>query len=204
MLKEKINKYINIQMGLVLSRAGTKKAGDPDEKFNKHMYKSITLRSIDEFGKINLNFCDKFICDVELTERYLTKENDILIRLFTPMKACLIDKSQTNLVVPSQFAIIRINENYTKRVLPEYIHLIMQNKDFINQVEKLEEGFQLRSIKTSSIENVEITIPSIEKQEKLIKIAELMNKKEVLYNNLFEQQKLQNEIILNNLIKGDK
>ena len=79
----------------------------------------------------------------------------------------------------------------------------MQNKDFINQVEKLEEGFQLRSIKTSSIENVEICIPTLQKQNKLIEIAKLMKRKENLLSKLLEQQKIQNEIILEKLIKGE-
>ena len=79
----------------------------------------------------------------------------------------------------------------------------MQNKNFTNQVEKLEEGFQLRSIKISSIENVEICIPTLQKQEKLIEIAKLMKRKENLLSKLLEQQKIQNEIIQEKLIQGE-
>ena len=79
----------------------------------------------------------------------------------------------------------------------------MQNKNFTNQVEKLEEGFQLRSIKISSIENVEICIPTLQKQNKLIEIAKLMKRKENLLSKLLEQQKIQNGIIQEKLIKGE-
>ena len=79
----------------------------------------------------------------------------------------------------------------------------MQNKNFTNQVEKLEEGFQLRSIKISSIENVEICIPTLQKQDKLIEIAKLMKRKENLLSKLLEQQKIQNEIIQEKLIQGE-
>ena len=123
--------------------------------------------------------------------------------MFSPLKTCLINDSQENIVVPSQFGIIRLNDNAKNNILPEYLQLVMQNKDFINQVEKLEEGFQLRSIKTSSIENVEICIPTLQKQNKLIEIAKLMKRKENLLSKLLEQQKIQNEIIQEKLIKGE-
>ena len=110
---------------------------------------------------------------------------------------------QENIVVPSQFGIIRLNNAAHKYILPEYLQLIMQNKDFINQVEKLEEGFQLRSIKTSSIGKVEIYIPILQKQQKLIEIAKLMKQKENLISKLLKLQKIQNEIIQEKLIKGE-
>ena len=210
MKKVKLKDIVNIQMGLVLSRAGAKQLElikqNVMEKISTnetYQYKTVTLRSIDEQGNLDEDQCDDFISKDKLTDRYLTVKNDILIRLFSPLKTCLINDSQENIVVPSQFGIIILNDNAKNNILPEYLQLVMQNKDFINQVEKLEEGFQLRSIKTSSIENVEICIPTLQKQNKLIEIAKLMKRKENLLSKLLEQQKIQNEIIQEKLIKGE-
>ena len=210
MQKVKLKDIVNIQMGLVLSRAGAKQLElikqNVMEKISTnetYQYKTVTLRSIDEQGNLDEDQCDDFISKDKLTDRYLTVKNDILIRLFSPLKTCLINDSQENIVVPSQFGIIRLNDNAKNNILPEYLQLVMQNKDFINQVENLEEGFQLRSIKTSSIENVEICIPTLQKQNKLIEIAKLMKRKENLLSKLLEQQKIQNEIIQEKLIKGE-
>lgn len=210
MKKVKLKDIANIQMGLVLSRAGAKQPElirqNVMEKISTnetYQYKTVTLRSIDNQGNLVETQCDDFISKDKLTDRYLTVKNDILIRLFSPLKTCLINDLQENIVVPSQFGIIRLDNGAHKYILPEYLQLIMQNKDFINQVEKLEEGFQLRSIKTSSIGKVEICIPILQKQQKLIEIAKLMKRKENLLSKLLEQQKIQNEIIQEKLIKGE-
>lgn len=210
MKKVKLKDIANIQMGLVLSRAGAKQLElikqNVMEKISTnetYQYKTVTLRSIDDQGNLVEDQCDDFISKDKLTDRYLTTKNDILIRLFSPLRTCLINDLQKNIVVPSQFGIIRLNDNVQKDILPEYLQLVMQNKDFINQVEKHEESFQLRSIKTSSIENVEIFIPTLQKQKKLIEIARLMKQKEILLSKLLEQQKIQNEIIQEKLIKGE-
>lgn len=210
MKKVKLKDIADIQMGLVLSRVGAKQLEfikqNVMEKFSVseiYKYKAVTLRSINEQGNLDEGQCDDFISKDKLTDRYLTVKNDILIRLFSPLKTCLITDLQENIVVPSQFCIIRLNEDTQKSILPEYLQLIMQNRNFVNQVEKLEEGFQLRSIKTSSIENVEIYISTVQRQKKLIEIAKLMKRKENLLSELLGQQKIQNEIIQEKLIKGE-
>lgn len=210
MKKIKLKDIANIQIGLVLSRVGAKrleliKQNGAEKMLANEMckYKTVTLRSIDAQGNLDIGQCDDFISKDKLTERYLTVKSDILIRLFSPLKTCLISDLQENIVVPSQFGIIRLDDNVKNNILPEYLQLVMQNKDFINQVEKLEEGFQLRSIKTSSIENVEICIPTIQRQKKLIDIARLMKRKEILLLDLLEQQKIQHEIMQEKLIKGE-
>ncbi|MCD7779470.1 MAG: hypothetical protein LUH05_02215 [Candidatus Gastranaerophilales bacterium] len=210
MKKVKLKDIANIQMGLVLSRAGAKQLELIKQNLIEKVsgsetfkYKAVTLRSIDDHGNLNEDQCDDFISKDKLTDRYLTVKNDILIRLFSPLKTCLINDLQENIVVPSQFGILRLKDNAQNDILPEYLQLVMQNKSFTNQVEKLEEGFQLRSIKTSSIENVEICIPTLQMQNKLIEIAKLMKQKEDLLSKLLEQQKIQNEILQEKLITGD-
>ncbi len=210
MKKVKLKDIANIQMGLVLSRAGAKQLELIKQNLIEKVsgsetfkYKAVTLRSIDDHGNLNEDQCDDFISKDKLTDRYLTVKNDILIRLFSPLKTCLINDLQENIVVPSQFSILRLKDNTQNDILPGYLQLVMQNKCFTNQVEKLEEGFQLRSIKTSSIENVEICIPTLQIQNKLIGIAKLMKQKEDLLSKLLEQQKIQNKILQEKLITGD-
>lgn len=210
MKKLKLKDIANIQMGLVLSRAGAKQlelikqdVAEKVSQINAYNYSVITLRSINDYGNLDSSQCDNFISKGKLTDRYLTLKNDILVRLFTPIKSCLITEEDTNIVIPSQFAVVRIKEQFLNKILPEYLQLVMQNNDFTNQIQKIEEGFQLRSIRTSSIENVEINIPSIENQLKFIAISKLMKRKEELLSELSDQQKKQNSIILEKLIKGE-
>lgn len=210
MKKFTLNQIVEIQAGLVLSRTGAKQlelikrnVAEKVSDITVRKYKAITLRSITDVGILDLSQCDDFDSKEEISDRYLTHNNDILVRMFTPLKCCLINSEEENLVVPSQFCILKLKESFRNIILPEYLYLVMRNKDFSKQVQKLEEGFQLRSIKTSSIAKIKINIPDIATQEKLINVSNLIIRKEKLMSELIIQEKLYNEAILEKLIKGE-
>ncbi len=210
MRKFTLNQIVEIQAGLVLSRTGAKQLElikrNVAEKVSGiivRKYKAITLRSITDVGILDLSQCDDFDSKEEISDRYLTHKNDILVRMFTPLKCCLINSEEENFVVPSQFCILKLKESFRNIILPEYLYLVIRNKDFSKQVQKLEEGFQLRSIKTSSIAKIKINIPDIATQEKLINVSNLIIRKEKLMSELIIQEKLYNEAILEKLIKGE-
>ena len=210
MRKFTLNQIVEIQAGLVLSRTGAKQlelikrnVAEKVSDITVRKYKAITLRSITDVGILDLSQCDDFDSKEEISDRYLTHNNDILVRMFTPLKCCLINSEEENLVVPSQFCILKLKDSFRDIILPEYLYLVMRNKDFSKQVQKLEEGFQLRSIKTSSIAKIKINIPDIATQEKLINVSNLITRKEKLMSELIIQEKLYNETILEKLIKGE-
>lgn len=210
MKKFTLNQIVEIQAGLVLSRTGAKQlelikrnVAEKVSDITVRKYKAITLRSITDVGILDLSQCDDFDSKEEISDRYLTHNNDILVRMFTPLKCCLINSEEENLVVPSQFCILKLKDSFRDIILPEYLYLVMRNKDFSKQVQKLEEGFQLRSIKTSSIAKIKINIPDIATQEKLINVSNLITRKEKLMSELIIQEKLYNETILEKLIKGE-
>ena len=210
MRKFTLNQIVEIQAGLVLSRTGAKQlelikrnVAEKVSDITVRKYKAITLRSITDVGILDLSQCDDFDSKEEISDRYLTHNNDILVRMFTPLKCCLINSEEENLVVPSQFCILKLKDSFRDIILPEYLYLVMRNKDFSKQVQKLEEGFQLRSIKTSSIAKIKINIPDIATQEKLINVSNLIRRKEKLMSELIIQEKLYNETILEKLIKGE-
>ena len=210
MKKFTLNQIVEIQDGLVLSRTGAKQlelikrnVAEKVSDITVRKYKAITLRSITDVGILDLSQCDDFDSKEEISDRYLTHNNDILVRMFTPLKCCLINSEEENLVVPSQFCILKLKDSFRDLILPEYLYLVMRNKDFSKQVQKLEEGFQLRSIKTSSIAKIKINIPDIATQEKLINVSNLIIRKEKLMSELIIQEKLYNEAILEKLIKGE-
>ena len=210
MKKFTLNQIVEIQAGLVLSRTGAKQlelikrnVAEKVSDITVRKYKAITLRSITDVGILDLSQCDDFDSKEEISDRYLTHNNDILVRMFTPLKCCLINSEEENLVVPSQFCILKLKDSFRDIILPEYLYLVMRNKDFSKQVQKLEEGFQLRSIKTSSIAKIKINIPDIATQEKLINVSNLIIRKEKLMSELIIQEKLYNETILEKLIKGE-
>ena len=122
--KEIVSKDYKVQVkiganGKMIGSVTSSEIADVIEKVSDsetYKYKAVTLRSINDQGNLDEEQCDDFISKDKLTDRYLTIKNDILIRLFSPLKTSLINDSQENIVVPSQFGIIRINKNFQRDI----------------------------------------------------------------------------------------
>ena len=69
-------------------------------------------------GYINEELLEEFKANELISKDYITRKDDIIVRLTTPYTAVLIDESSAGLVVPSHFIIIRAREEY---VLPQYL-----------------------------------------------------------------------------------
>ena len=156
--------YIYIRSGDIFIKSYNRLYSQPPLCF----YQTIINNNI-----INKTFDDIYIiskdkknpvinCLLNQYKNIIYKQNDIKTDIGQLIKAYNIVGAVSTFIN----IIIRLNDNAKNNILPEYLQLVMQNKSFVNQVEKLEEGFQLRSIKTSSIENVEIYIPTVQRQKK--------------------------------------
>ncbi len=203
---EKLNRIADIQTGLVLARKGAKQLELIKEDISQQVslldtieYKAITLKSIDRLGNIDLNEVNTFQSSEELPAKYLTQENDIIVRLFTPVYSCIIKREHAGLVIPSQCAVIRI---YSNEILTEFLHLYLMQGNIEQQLAKNEISTQLRSIRTSCIGEVKIPVYSSKKQQKIVNISKLLLKKEQLLNELSQQQSIYNKAIIKSLIQN--
>jgi hypothetical protein len=82
-------------------------------------YRVLNLKCIADEGYINKKHIEIDEYPVGLKDDYLTSMGDILVRLSAPYTAVLIDQQDLcGIVVPSHFAIIRVDSRYA---VPEYI-----------------------------------------------------------------------------------
>ena len=209
MINLKIKDVATISSGVILSRFGAKQKAqinlcDKVSEIETKKYQAITLRAINEDGSVNLAECDNFESVDVLAERYLTQENDILLRMFSPVKACLITKEATGLVVPSQFSIIRMQKKEPElQILVEYLFVLMQQPYFCNQIERTSAGTVLKTITTGSVAEAEIKVPSFRKQEQIIDFYRLMQEQNKIEKQLQEARSSYYQGIFNRMIKGE-
>ncbi len=202
---KKIRDIADIHTGLVLSRKGAKQLELIPQDVSTQIsllkpieYKVISLRSIDRFGNINLKEVDEFQSIEKLPDKYLTQENDIIIRLFCPIYSCLIKKENKNILIPSQCAVIRLN---TSEIIPDFLQFYIMNGNIEQQMAKKEISTQLRSVRTSSIGELEIPIFSLKRQEQISKISELFLKKEQLLFELTKEESLYKKAMLKKILE---
>ena len=184
----------HIRTGLVTAR---KKASVIDKK--TFLYKSITLKSFNRNGQVSLENFDEFISKEEIKSDYLTKKNDILVRLREPNIAIYIDRDNTDLLISSLVAIIRVDiTKVSSKFLTYYL-----NSTIVKKASKAHiTGTAISMIKTKELENLEIKLPSLEEQKKIVEFLDLTNKEIDLLRSLKNQKEKYYRDVFNNILKN--
>ena len=191
----KISDVADMQGGIVLSR---KEAKSPDESLAS--YKRLTLRAFDGIGNIHLSELEPFYACEDLGGALFTSKGDVVVRLVSPMYPVYIDDNYENILVPSQFAVLRVKDQSV--MMPEYLRLWLAQNSVQELVLSLESGTAQKTVKIKTILNLEMTIQSLEVQEKAVKIDMLSRRRECLYRKLIEEERTLTENLLKNIIGG--
>lgn len=196
MRKYKISEIADIQSGLVLSRKAAK------ENMNVYPYQRLTLRSVTEDCLLDISSFETYGACEPIDEQFLTKENDIIVRLFAPVCATLITKDYEGLVVPSQLAIIRLKDSCP--YLPGYLSVYLTNQRIL---ENLIEGAGMAAqkiIKVGNIAELEIPCLPMEKQEMISDIANEQLNIIALYKKIIEQESLRTKSVIKDIFGGKR
>lgn len=194
MKKMKLSQFAVIQSGLVLNRREAHHIEETEKVYNR-----INLRSLNEYGKIDHKELDSFPADSIINEVFLTQPNDIIVKLFAPICPTLITEADKGLVIPSQVAVIRINNDL---VLPEYLCYYLSLSNVSDLMLSIEGWRSQRTIKIGTFTQLEIPIPPIDKQKLIAKIVKTNLKINQLYSELIEQENKLANLKIQNFIGG--
>lgn len=186
---KKISDIADIQVGLILSRK---------EDTNGIEYNRLTLPSLDGGELIEKRTLDKFCAKGVLEKQYVTCEKDIIMRTFSPLNPTLIAAADSDYVIPSQMMKVVVTD---KNILPEYVQCFLAQEVISSRLSKEDTGTPMRTIKSSSIANLKIPIPSIEKQRQIAEIYRLSIKKRKLLAELAKYEKQLCESVIGNHFK---
>lgn len=194
MKKMKLSDFATLQSGLVLNR----KEARSEEEIAKY-YKRINMRSLSEYGELDRNDLDIFPSVELLDSAVLTQPNDIIVKLFTPIYPTLISEKDKGFIIPSQLVVIRV---FDDQVLPEYLRYYLSAPEVSDLMLSIEGWRSQRTIKVSTFADLEIPIPSIEKQQLIAKISAINSQRERLYKELIEEEKKLTTLKLQKYIGG--
>ena len=159
----KLGEISDVRSGLVLSR---KKAGGKSE----YTYYALNLRSIDASGYIDTWQLDLFNSKEELNEEYLTRKGDVIVRMSTPYTAVIIDENTENLVISSNFVLIRQNGG---KLLPEYLYWLLNTAKVKHRIYESATSNMLGSVNAKYISDFEVEPISLEQQRQIAEINTL-------------------------------
>lgn len=116
------------------------------------------------------------------------KNNDVILSSRGNFKSGVVQADAENIVAASSVYILRLK---TGEVLPEYLAIYL-NSDFAQkQIKEKITGVVINSLLRRNVEELEIIIPTLEAQKKVISIY---------YNNLLYQKLLTKKQLLNSQI----
>lgn len=183
----KLEKLANIRIGLPLAR----KKGDihNDIFFN---YKVVTLKSFSLTGSLILDELDNFIAKEELSPSYITEKGDVLVRLREPNIAVHIDENSSGLIVPALMAIIKPKISVNSIYLTHFINSSIAQKKLRKEIK----GTTIPMIKARDLNDLEVTLPSNETQEKIVSMLNLANREIELLEELSQlKTQFKNELL---------
>ena len=197
-----INDIAVVRTGLVTARKKKDAAS-----LGTYKYQLLNLRCIANEGYIDKNYIEPYELSEELKDDYLTRMGDILIRLSAPYTAVLINKPELcGIVVPSHFAIIRVDERYA---LPGYVFWVLRReKNKITMMQNSSGSTAFGTISSGLISSLPITLLPLHEQQIIGELLCVSEREQELLQKLSEEKKTYNTLLLNkiydNMKRGNK
>ncbi|KYD07963.1 restriction endonuclease subunit S [Heyndrickxia sporothermodurans] len=185
----------DVRTGLVLTR---KKAVMGNEV--KATYNLITLKNITENGVFNAEPFEMFRSNDLLNNQHFTETGDVLIRLNYPHTSVYIDETKSGLLVPSYFAIIKVDHS---KFLPEYVAWYLNTENVKRELERSQAGTRIPSTNKSALGAIPIEDIPISKQQAVIKLWKLHQQEKTLYNRLIEEKEKWFNAITKQIVQGE-
>ena len=166
-------------------------------------YRLLNLKCIVEEGRIDKSNIESYELSEELKEDYLTRMGDILVRLSVPYTAVLIDQPDLcGIVVPSHFAIIRVDNRYA---VPEYVFWsLRRDKNRITMMQNSSGSTAFGTISSGLIASLPITLLPLHEQQIIGDLLHLSEREQELLSKLAEEKKMYSTLLLNQIYDNMK
>lgn len=151
---------IDIVGGQIVSRVSAKDSSDD----NKKEIKVVVPKSITSTGFIDINEMPVEEVVLDLDNKRITEEGDIVIKLSTPYGAGIVEKDSEGCLVPSFCALIKdTGESIDKNYLLAFL-----NSDYCkDQIRAQVTGATMTVISVGKIKQLNIPVPSLEEQKRI-------------------------------------
>ena len=175
----KLSEVADIRSGLILSRK-------IDHEKTAYTYPLLNLKSLNTDATINMETLDVFSASEKLNKEYLTRQDDIIVRMSIPYTAVLINKDTEGMIISSNFVIIRCK---AEKILPDYLFWYLNTEDIKKDILKNSARNMLAAIRPQYFSDLELLLPSF-KQQRLIADINLTAREEIELLKKLQNQKI--------------
>ncbi len=170
-----ISNDVSLETGFLVTRAKAHVA-------TEFAYPLLTQKGFAESDKIKTIDCNTVFFVSEINEKFLTRTNDVIVRLTAPYGAKVIGNSGTGILVPSSFMIVRVLDD--RKLCPAYLAYYLDRETRVKS-EEVPEGVVLKPLKKEDFERFEIALPC-EVQERIAGLWEFSRREQKILRELAE------------------
>ncbi|MBR5026953.1 MAG: hypothetical protein IKX48_17945 [Victivallales bacterium] len=182
----KLGEMAIVRSGLVLARKQAR--GSTGIR-----YPLLNLRSISPNGSIDRKQLDVFDAVERLAPEYVSRIDDVVVRMSSPYTAVLIDKTSAGIVISSNFIIIRCDKSV---VLPEYLFWLLNRPETKRAIYENTSSNMLGAVKAKFFTDFDMLPLPMEDQRKIAAMNALAIKETQLLHRLAdEKERYYNQLI---------
>ncbi|MBN2428701.1 MAG: restriction endonuclease subunit S [Deltaproteobacteria bacterium] len=160
----------------------------------------IQMKDITEGGSVDCGDLVRVAID-GLKEHHLAKVGDLVFRSrgLSHGSAILSDDPGAVIVAAPLFRIRVVDP----LVVPNYLNWFLNQRSALNYFGSCMEGTVQKMINKAALENLEVSVPSLERQSAIVEIADLINREQELMSRLAVKRKLYFSEKLIEVAKGE-
>lgn len=167
------------------------RSGYQGKTYEGEAYKLIKLKDVTKDGVISYQDLERFDTD-KIADKYILKKNEIIFKAkSSDNTAALVEMDIDKVVATAHFIVISIKEEYIDKVNPMYLTMFINSEYAQEYFDKHSEGSVLSIIKLSSLENLDVIVPSLSEQNKLSEIYSLMVEERITMKELMLEREKQ-------------
>ncbi|MEI6697126.1 MAG: restriction endonuclease subunit S [Bacteroidota bacterium] len=140
----------------------------------------LQTRHFDDEGQLSSILYPDLNAD-SISAKHLLQDGDVLFAAKGNKNFAAIYESKNPAAVAStSFFVIRLLEEYHDKIIPEYLVWFINQADVQKELKGKAIGSSISSISKQVLEALEISIPVMQTQQSILKIAQLRNKEKKL------------------------
>lgn len=135
----------------------------------------LQAKHFDEAGQISTGLHPDLMAE-SISERHLLRQGDVLFAAKGTKNFAAVYNLEEPAVASTSFFVIRLEEEFRHRVLPEFLAWLINHPGAQAYLKGQAMGSSIVSISKGVLEELEISTPSIQKQQLILNISKLRNK----------------------------
>ncbi len=186
------------ECNMILSELVNIRSGFQGRPSEGNIFRQIKLKDVDKEGNIDYGNLMEIEC-ANMPSRFLLKKNDIIFKAkCAENSAALIEEDLEDIVATAHFLVITVND--TEQLDPGYLVTYLNSEIAQSYFKANAQGATVPMIRLSTLQELEIKVPSIEKQREVAKAYHLVKEEKAVMQQLIENREKQFKAYLQNVL----